>query len=128
MVTRSIDLEYLMRYYPEQFLGVCARNEMQPLQGEGDCVIINTDTNNLPGRHWIAVKNVGPNTIYFDPAGWVPNKSICAYFKNLIEYTTNNIQPINSLTCGQHCIYFLYTNTHATSESMLLKFINNLLL
>ncbi len=116
-----------MRYYPQQFLGVFARNEIQPLQSAGDCIIVNTDTDNLTGRHWVAIKHFGGEVIYFDPAGWVPDKRICVYFKNLIVYTSNNIQPVNSLTCGQHCIYFLYKNTHAISESILLKFINNLM-
>lgn len=109
------------------FNGVFARNDLPiPINNNDESIIVNTDTSNLPGKHWIAIKKINNRYIYFDPAGWIPFKNIIEQYPNTIVYSFNNSQPYFSKTCGYHCIFFLYNNVHAENENILFNFINKL--
>lgn len=127
MVTTTRDLETMMRFN-DDFLGVFSKDNIPIMENKNQCAIINSDTGNLGGTHWIAIKDYGGYVMYFDAAGWIPIRSICSRLKKRIKvYTFHNIQPIISQTCGQHCVYFLNNNMHAPSENILHMYINKLM-
>ncbi|MCP4460778.1 MAG: hypothetical protein GY816_22565 [Cytophagales bacterium] len=106
------------------FLGVFARDEVKNIPNRQCCFIANTDTSNLPGKHWIAVKIINNTAYYFDPFGWIPMRSICKELPvKEVKSTMNRSQEGNM--CGPHCVFFLYNNCIAESDKQALSFINN---
>lgn len=68
--------------------------------------IINTDTSNLPGKHWIAISVHNNKTAHiFDSFGIPPPPLLVKQLKlrgiNKIYYSTRQVQPFESLICGQ---------------------------
>lgn len=76
-----------------------------------ECGIVNLDSNNGPGTHWVAYKKRNNQLIYFDSFGDLqPPKELIAYFGNdcRIHYNHNAYQSYNSVKCGHLCLSFLY--------------------
>ena len=74
-------------------------------------LIINTDTQNLPGTHWIALYVCKKKGYVFDPLGYPPPLKLQHWLnKQGIRWICNlrQLQPNSSLLCGNYCIYFLY--------------------
>lgn len=75
-------------------------------------LIINTDVDNLSGKHWVAIIVREDNTGYvFDSLGRPP----CNYIQNWlntrnIKWSCNlrQVQPNDSILCGYYCIYYLH--------------------
>lgn len=72
--------------------------------------IVNTDTSNLPGRHWIAVHVDEWKTVLFDPVGIYYPPILCRHvikFGRPIVYNWKQYQPITKPICGQYCLAWL---------------------
>ena len=94
---------------PQQFRGVFAADTLPAI--EKNCgYICNTDTINLPGKHWISfyVPKKGPIE-FFDSYGFIP------YIYNFYDfigehyfiYNNVQLQSLFSNVCGQYCIFYL---------------------
>ena len=125
MTTTGKELSQLAnQFFNDDFRGVFASNE---LPNNINCahrqtLIINTDTNNLPGTHWVALI-IYPRASYaeyFDSFGQPPPNHIkywlSRHIPNRIWYNPYHVQPIYSILCGYYCIYFLF---HRISISLL---------
>lgn len=143
MSTSTSDLtQYMRKYNKGCFLGVFARDKIPSFRLQGDCnavpqhvhsryhhycLIVNTDSSNLPGTHWIAIKVYQDlSAVYFDPYGFIPSKAICSQFPHVhtFLYTLTHSQNLLLPHCGQHCVYFLYNDKPASSDCEALNFIN----
>lgn len=71
--------------------------------------IINLDSTDGNGTHWVAYKKIGKSVKYFDSFGNLsPPKEVIEYFKNCkIKYNHNRYQKFNTYNCGHLCIEFL---------------------
>ncbi len=107
-------LLYLGEKYINNFIGVFPLNELPPILKAPCNFIVNTDTGNLPGTHWIAVrcKKYGISYV-FDPLGFNYPSLLCYYISRRslrVHYNRKSFQnPLNT-TCGQHCILWLLSN------------------
>jgi hypothetical protein len=97
------------------------------------CFIVNTQTANLPGQHWIAVRCVLDRAWIFDPLASPlgPPPELCDHLllhcqMTMLHFCKTMIQPLNTTTCGYHCVYFLLMNCGAPSESAATSFISKL--
>lgn len=126
-MSTSQQLTHWMRYDPV-FIGVYPRNMLPVLSA--DCsFILNTHSSNLPGQHWIAVRIAINEAWIFDPLAFPPDTYLCNHLMkqcNNIHVTHIPTQPRNTQTCGQHCVYFLYTLSPAISEQMVKTFVSRL--
>lgn len=98
--------------FGSMFDGVFAKNQLPAGSRPNRAFILNTDTSNLPGSHWIAVV-VNENKAYiFDPLCMIPPPLRLIYWMNQRyqnwDYNKRQVQPIDSVACGQYCIHFLY--------------------
>jgi len=76
------------------------------------CLVVNTDTANKPGEHWVAIYIEGANRVeYFDSlALWPPiSVHILKLLSNFANVRTLNtpVQSPFATTCGYHVCYFL---------------------
>jgi hypothetical protein len=77
------------------------------------CMIVNTDTSNLPGSHWVAIYfDVKGDAEYFDSFGRSPISPFIDQFLKLngktLVFNNQRLQSSDSFVCGMYCIYFLF--------------------
>lgn len=101
------------------FLGVLACDQLpkRAVQKLPSSVIINTHSSDLPGEHWLAVyiteDRVG---CFFDSFGNSPSNkmfppSVYEFLRitcTSLQFSNKQVQGFTSVTCGQHCVFFLY--------------------
>ena len=103
---------------------VLSRDESLPHNHKQALFIYNLELSYMSGSHWVAtyVKNGIIN--YFDSFGMPPFQEIVnhAQRKNMILLHQNNqIQNINTTTCGYFCLYFLNEMNKCKTYFNLLK-------
>lgn len=93
------------------FDGVFARDYLPSRKKRNRSFIMNSDTSNLPGKHWIAVivrNNVG---YCFDPLGFPPSPTLSSWLNRHYSIWSSNanrrVQPLYSELCGYYCLFFL---------------------
>ena len=89
----------------KNFIGVFPLDQLPASLPYNSNFIVNTDTANLPGKHWIAVSydSYGIASA-FDPAAltsYLAKRSKHVYFNELM------VQDPRTPTCGQHCLKWL---------------------
>jgi hypothetical protein len=74
--------------------------------------IVNLDSNDGEGTHWVAYSKKGNLITYFDSYGNLrPPKEMVKYFlsdgSNRLQYN-HDVYQTNSYICGHLCLVFLY--------------------
>lgn len=93
------------------FKGVFAA-DMLPMTFQKPAIfIVNTDTKDKPGEHWISIYfSNGGVCEYFDSFGMPP--IVCEHIKfikehaNKLLYNPMSIQSLDTSVCGQYCVMF----------------------
>lgn len=77
-----------------------------------ESAIVNLDTSDRPGTHWVCYVKKGDNVLYFDPFGNLrPQPELLNYLKGnniKIYYNRTNHQKWGTPYCGHLCLQFLY--------------------
>lgn len=90
------------------------------------CFVVNFDSSNSEGTHWVALYSSNPNDIeYYDSLGiWPPPSTdlfnYLAQFAHL-RYSKYQFQSHLSNACGKHAIFFLYNRCRGISFEKILK-------
>jgi len=89
------------------FLGVFPLNRLPVINNANEMFVVNTDTDNLPEQHWIAVKGnrIFDRIGYYYPTMLV--KHMYKYYDNL-DINYDAFQNPMEQSCGYYCIYFLH--------------------
>ena len=67
------------------------------------CLVSNTDTNNQPGKHWVAFYYQNPfQCEFFDSYGLAPQVFGFTIHANIVNQQP--LQDLESSVCGQYCI------------------------
>ena len=106
----NYDLLKWCKYLNIPINNVLSRDESSPHNHKQALFIFNLEPSYMSGSHWVAtyVKNGIIN--YFDSFGMPPFQEIVnhAQRKNMtLSHQNNQIQNINTTTCGYFCLYFL---------------------
>ena len=106
----NLQIESCLKGYPAT---VCCADELTAHVGVRPCTfIVNTDTYNRGGSHWVAFHFplVGPAK-YFDSLESAP-ETYHSHFANILivngpqyYYCSSQIQPDVTDTCGLYCLY-----------------------
>lgn len=85
------------------------RNTLPKIPKKNESGIVNLDSSEGPGTHWVAYKKKGNDVEYFDSFGNLkPPKEVIQYFKCCtIKYNRNCYQKFNTSNCGHLCLKFL---------------------
>ena len=105
-VLSNFDLEKVAKDFP-YWRGIFSRNQLPKKPNIRECGILNLDSVEGPGTHWVAwYKNKGTK-YYFDSYGIQPPEEMHKYLKSPILYNSIQIQEIGDYICGHLCIYVL---------------------
>ena len=99
----------------EKIKGVYASNQIVNLniKSTDTGIIVNTDSSDKPGRHWLAFYFTSYEQIEcFDSYGLSPeyySHNLGAFVKKYESVVTNNkqLQGPNTMVCGQYCLFYL---------------------
>jgi hypothetical protein len=112
-IRRILHADIYVRRCPN--VQVCSR-DMLPSRLDRSrtaCFVINTDTSDLPGSHWVALFYTSLSQFeYFDSFGLPPlHREIASFIRNNSDrplvYNGRALQDINNSTCGLYAIHFL---------------------
>lgn len=91
------------------FRGVYMRDKLpaKPLRNER--AIVNLDSSEGTGTHWVCYNKKGSNIDYFDSFGVKPPTELIKYFgkKAKINYNSEQIQKVDQIICGHLCLEWL---------------------
>lgn len=108
----SIDIESALRGV-DHFLGVYAINQIPNNKHRPLYFIVNNQSNNLPGQHWIGVMISNKNNAYiFDPLGFPPPQQLIKQLRKQygifdISYSKTQYQNAGATDCGNHVVNFV---------------------
>lgn len=95
------------------FLGVFASDELPHIDKYPVCFIANTHASEKPGEHWIAMFFNGTDVEYFDSYGMKPRTEFKIYNPNVVNKYC--LQNIDSVVCGEYCIFYLHKRIRGVS-------------
>ena len=108
------------------FCGVYARDQLPKTLRRPVSFIVNTDSKNEKGEHWVAFYLTKSRLEYFDPLGFPPfGKNLVGFInkntRKRFYYSCKSLQNSNSTICGKYCIAFI---KHRYSGKSYVSFIN----
>ena len=89
--------------------------------------IINLESSNKQGTHWVAMIKFSNIYFFFDSYGAIPPTSIIKYVKSeagIVAYNNYIIQSLDSTMCGFFCLTFLHFMQNAKNTNKFTAFNN----
>ena len=105
------------------FRGVFLRDTLPKRPNQKECGILNLDSSNGRGTHWVAWFKNKDDKYYFDSYGVQPPNEMIKYLQSPILYNTEQIQQADQVFCGLLCLYVL---KEMSKEKGLQEIINGL--
>ena len=95
----------------KHFRSIYSRDRLPDQIRKKECGIINLDSIEGEGTHWVCYRNIDKNMVeYFDPFGLIMPHEIHHYLvtsgKKVI-FCQDEIQNRNTVLCGYWCLYYL---------------------
>ena len=110
-------MEWIKQLKIKYSRGIFSRDRL-PKQIRKECGIINLDTFEGPGTHWVCYRNLDSFVEYFDPFGLIMPNEALKYFQTSgkpVEYSMDEIQNRNTVLCGYWCLYYLLERQNGKS-------------
>ena len=128
-------LNYVSLLKIPHFRGVFMRDELPQKIKTLECGIMNFNTHEQIGSHWVCYMRNGKTRIYFDSFGQITPLELQKYLKtkpefekkvSVIERNTDIVQRPNTSVCGHLCLFVLTSlmREHLTYQQVLDK-LNN---
>lgn len=123
--------EYIEKLGIQNCRGIFMRNELPKKPKRIECGIVNLNTTNELGSHWVCYFKNESTRIYFDSFGQITPIEIQNYLKtkrekeaglSVIQRNTDIVQKINTRICGHLCLFVLKALTseqHWTFQEVL---------
>ena len=111
----SLNVQKIGKKYIPNLVGVFPLNKLPQALHAPANLIVNTDTHNLPGEHWLGVSYQKDGTVYaFDSFGFFYPRILRVYFNKIrrtrpVIYNRIHYQSIHEQTCALYCIAWLIT-------------------
>ena len=102
------------------FRGVFMRDTLPTHPQNTECGIVNLNTHDKPGSHWVCYYKQGQKRIYFDSFGQITPLEVQQYLKTssefqrgkeVIQRNTDIVQAPNTVVCGHLCLSVLKSLT-----------------
>lgn len=105
------------------FRGVFLRDTLPKKPLTNECGILNLDSSDGSGTHWVCWYKSREGKWYFDSYGLQPPNELIEYLKSPIFYNTERVQQADQVFCGHLCLYVL---TEMNNGQSLQSIINDL--
>ena len=111
-------IDYAKELKIPHFRGVFMRDMLPKRIRVKECCILNLNTSQQNGSHWVAYYKNAKDRVYFDSFGCITPIELQQYMKtktefvnniNCIQRNTEQIQKPNTNICGHLCLYVLKT-------------------
>ena len=93
------------------FRSIYSRDRLPDQIRKKECGIINLDSIEGQGTHWVCYRNIDPHMVeYFDPFGLIMPHEISHYLSTSgkkIIFSQDEIQNRDTVLCGYWCLYYL---------------------
>jgi len=90
--------------------------------------ICNTDVWKNKGKHWVVLYFINETFEYFDPIGNKPDilfsNFMNKYSKDIV-FNTKRVQPLNTNTCGEYCIFFASMRSRNINFNEIMKYMQD---
>jgi hypothetical protein len=104
----NIDITiFLNKHKIKKFRGVFMIDTLPKKSNNIECGIVNLDTSNNSGTHWVAYYKNKNKSYYFDSFGVDPPGELKNYLNTEIISSTFQIQKFNTNNCGYYCLLVL---------------------
>lgn len=106
------------------YRGVFSRDNLPKKVELRGSYIVNLDSKDGSGTHWVACHVNRNEKYYFDSFGLPPPKEIISFLgqhENSIIYNTSQIQDMTEVICGHLCLMILYRLNHGGLFSEILE-------
>ena len=128
-------LNYVSLLKIPHFRGVFMRDELPQKIKTLECGIMNFNTHEQTGSHWVCYMRNGNTRIYFDSFGQITPLELQKYLKTKLEFekkvpvierNTDIVQRPNTSVCGHLCLFVLTSlmREHLTYQQVLDKLTN----
>jgi len=101
----------IARYYKDEprFQGVFSQGKPGLRLKKNSFLILNLDKPSGQGTHWVLASSLNGKLIYMNSFGLAPDPQIITIMRGnkstpVIQYSTEDEQPITSSECGEWCI------------------------
>ena len=91
------------------FRGAFLLDTLPRKRNKKECGIVNLDTSDGPGTHWVAWYKNGRTKIYFGSYGVQPPLEVIKYLGSPIHYNTDKLQTAGEVFVGI-CVYTFSKN------------------
>jgi len=112
----------------KNFIGVFPI-DMIPDIKKNNSMVINLDSHDQPGSHWVGLFSNDNDVYYYDSYGLYPPPEvvkICKKSRLNCIYSSNEIQHENSILCGYYvCHFIIEMNKNLKPYDILYSFKNN---
>lgn len=104
----EIDL-FAKRYRIKYWRGVYMRDSLPKKIRRNESAVVNLDSKNRPGTHWVCYFKKGDIVWYMDSFGVCPTVELIKYFgkNSTVIYSSERIQGFDAINCGHLCLQFL---------------------
>ena len=132
MISTTVD--QVLRKDPETkktFLGVFARDKLPEKVSFPSCLVFDTDNQNEPGEHWLALHyNNNGFCNFFDSYGQHPSAyKMVSYLNNTSKKWSYNMKTLQGLStyCGFYCLFYLLFKSRNKSAEFFKQFTSNVI-
>lgn len=92
--------------------------------------IVNLDSSDGKGTHWVCYSKMKENIYYFDSFGLDPPMELQEYLKgkdkkSFIELSTFQIQKFGTHHCGYYCLLLLKLLEYSTFQNVILSLLED---
>lgn len=91
----------------KNFRGVFMRDTLPKKTNKSECSIVNLDSNENPGTHWVCYFKNKNEKYYFDSFGLYPPIELQKYLGKNIIRSSFQVQEFNTNYCGYLCLHVL---------------------
>ena len=126
-------LRYAQALKIPDFRGVKMRDELPPRTFKQECGILNFNTHDQQGSHWVCWFKSDNDRYYFDSFGESPPVELLTYLKTYEEMKNNTpvirqsavtVQHYESNVCGSLCLFVLKKLSEKVKFSEILTFLS----
>lgn len=94
------------------FRGVFMSNELPKRVRKNECGVVNLESSEKLGTHWVCYWKNGNQSYFFDAFGGNPPRELIHYLvndnsKRRLDCNTIRLQNFNEVTCGHYCVSVL---------------------